>query len=147
MRRLLMTCCVALTLSLGAPALIGTADAKGQKPKGATALCNDGSYSKAHSERGACSSHGGIKTWYGPEAKSVGTAGKAPKSPAAARPRARDEQPPRSSDENAPPVSRPQRAPADAKDATAQCNDGTYSYASQHRGACSNHGGVKTWYK
>ncbi|MBT2187206.1 DUF3761 domain-containing protein [Sphingobium nicotianae] len=31
--------------------------------------------------------------------------------------------------------------------ATAQCNDGTYSQAATHAGACSHHGGVKTWYK
>lgn len=31
--------------------------------------------------------------------------------------------------------------------ATALCNDGTYSYAANHRGACSHHGGVAQWYK
>src|SRR5438270_3471001 len=36
-----------------------------QAPNGATAQCNDGSYSKAKTERGACSSHGGVKTWFG----------------------------------------------------------------------------------
>src|SRR5439155_19074232 len=35
------------------------------RPAGATAQCNDGTYSKAKSEQGACSSHGGVKTWYG----------------------------------------------------------------------------------
>jgi hypothetical protein len=29
--------------------------------------------------------------------------------------------------------------------ATAQCNDGTYSFSESHRGACSYHGGVATW--
>ncbi len=29
---------------------------------------------------------------------------------------------------------------------TALCNDGTYSYASSHKGACSHHGGVKEFY-
>jgi hypothetical protein len=38
--------------------------------------------------------------------------------------------------------------PSDApQDATAKCKDGTYSKAAQHRGACSNHGGVAEWYK
>jgi hypothetical protein len=30
--------------------------------------------------------------------------------------------------------------------ATAQCNDGTYSYAAHHQGACSHHGGVAVFY-
>lgn len=29
---------------------------------------------------------------------------------------------------------------------TAQCRDGTYSYAVNHQGACSHHGGVVVWY-
>jgi len=31
--------------------------------------------------------------------------------------------------------------------ATAKCNDGTYSYAAHHQGACSHHGGVAEFYK
>lgn len=31
--------------------------------------------------------------------------------------------------------------------ATALCNDGTYSYAAHHQGACSHHGGVRLFYK
>jgi hypothetical protein len=31
--------------------------------------------------------------------------------------------------------------------ATAECNDGTYSYSAHHRGTCSHHGGVKRWFK
>lgn len=31
--------------------------------------------------------------------------------------------------------------------ATAVCNDGTYSYAATHQGACSRHGGVAQFYK
>jgi predicted component of type VI protein secretion system len=30
--------------------------------------------------------------------------------------------------------------------ATARCNDGTYSYATHHQGACSSHGGVAEFY-
>jgi uncharacterized protein YraI len=29
--------------------------------------------------------------------------------------------------------------------ATAQCNDGTYSFSQSRRGTCSHHGGVKRW--
>jgi uncharacterized protein DUF3761 len=29
--------------------------------------------------------------------------------------------------------------------ATAQCNDGTYSYSQHHSGTCSSHGGVAVW--
>jgi hypothetical protein len=31
--------------------------------------------------------------------------------------------------------------------ATALCNDGTYSFAADHQGACSHHGGVQVFYK
>ena len=32
-------------------------------PNGATALCNDGSYSFSQSRRGTCSHHGGVRQW------------------------------------------------------------------------------------
>ena len=31
-------------------------------------------------------------------------------------------------------------------DATGQCKDGTYTTAKTHSGACSDHGGVKSWF-
>ena len=31
--------------------------------------------------------------------------------------------------------------------ATAECNDGTYSFSRNHRGTCSHHGGVKRGFK
>jgi hypothetical protein len=34
-------------------------------PPEATALCGDGSWSTADKKKGACSSHGGVKTWFG----------------------------------------------------------------------------------
>lgn len=32
-------------------------------PEGATAICNDGTYSYSQSRRGTCSHHGGVKQW------------------------------------------------------------------------------------
>jgi Protein of unknown function (DUF3761) len=32
-------------------------------PPGATAKCNDGSYSRSHHRPGTCSSRGGVATW------------------------------------------------------------------------------------
>jgi hypothetical protein len=34
-------------------------------PPEATALCKDGSWSTSDGKKGACSRHGGIKTWFG----------------------------------------------------------------------------------
>lgn len=33
-------------------------------PNGATAMCNDGTYSHSAHRSGTCSHHGGVKTWY-----------------------------------------------------------------------------------
>ena len=45
----------------------------------------------------------------------------------------------------APPVTEAPVSPGNG--ATALCNDGTYSYAAHHQGACSHHGGVAVFYK
>jgi hypothetical protein len=37
--------------------------------------------------------------------------------------------------------------PSHPSGATARCNDGTYSYAAHHQGACSHHGGVAVFYR
>jgi hypothetical protein len=59
---------------------------------------------------------------------------------------------PAESTSNLPSVAQPSPQPAPAPvapggGATALCNDGTYSYAAHHQGACSGHGGVKVFYK
>jgi Protein of unknown function (DUF1524)/Protein of unknown function (DUF3761) len=56
---------------------------------------------------------------------------------------------PRAADPPAPqPAPVPAPAPvAPGSGATALCNDGTYSFAAHHQGACSRHGGVKVFYK
>jgi hypothetical protein len=41
------------------------------------------------------------------------------------------------------PQAQPKRLPPAG--ATAECNDGTYSFSSSRRGTCSHHGGVKRW--
>jgi hypothetical protein len=68
-----LTMVVAGFLSLGAQA---------QGPAGSTAVCKDGSYSHAASIKGACSRHGGVKSW-------IGTAQAAPAPAAAPAPVAR----------------------------------------------------------
>ncbi|RKR73468.1 DUF3761 domain-containing protein [Frondihabitans australicus] len=42
-------------------------------------------------------------------------------------------------------VCRPEAAPSPPAGATAQCNDGTYSFSEHRQGTCSGHGGVKRW--
>lgn len=46
-----------------------------------------------------------------------------------------------------PPPSPPPTTLDHPADATARCNDGTYSYAAHHQGACSHHGGVAVFYR
>jgi hypothetical protein len=42
-------------------------------------------------------------------------------------------------------VSSPTYAPSAPAGATAQCNDGTYSFSQHRNGTCSHHGGVAQW--
>jgi Protein of unknown function (DUF3761) len=91
--------------------------------------CKDGTTSKPG--KGACSHHGGVAPATAPPAQ-------------ANQPTAIPGHP------SAPPVAAKEKTPAPSTapaDATALCNDGTYSHAQHHRGACSHHGGVKQWLK
>lgn len=94
-----------------------------QMPAGSTGVCKDGTYTSAKTKSGACSKHGGVKTWLA-ESAAATKAGGAP--------------------EAAPP---PKLATA-AKPAgaTGSCGDGSFTTAANKRGACSKHGGVKEWF-
>ena len=116
-----------------------------------TVLCKDGSQSQAG--RGACSHHGGVVANVPAQATHPGGQVGAPKvvvPPPAPPPL---EQPPRSTRSAPPPAvappppshpaARPAAPPGDHP--TAQCRDGSFSYARHHSGACSRHGGVSRW--
>jgi hypothetical protein len=144
MQRWLSASCVSLTLTFGVP-FFSVAPAAQARPADATAQCKDGTYSKSKTKQGACSTHGGVATWY------------ADQKPAAGAPAANATPPSTPPTTNAP-TSTPApkttgkvattKPPAGTPDnATAKCKDGTYSFAKQHSGACSHHGGVAEWYK
>jgi hypothetical protein len=187
MRRLFLATCIAAAAGLSA-AHLGAQAAKA-KPANATAECTDGTWSTAKSQQGACSGHGGVKTWFGSDSSGKGAKAEAkskaepktkaaPKSesaPAAktttapakdtsttaaktASPAPKKDAAPAATKESAPKaakgsaaksstgaatIARPAGAPADA---TGQCNDGTYTKAQNHQGACSGHDGVKGWF-
>lgn len=44
-------------------------------------------------------------------------------------------------------VRRPVRTSAAPIGASAQCNDGTFSFSQNRRGTCSHHGGVRRWFR
>src|SRR5437868_5143025 len=82
-RRLLSTSLVAGVLALATPLV---AQKPASAPKNATAQCKDSTYSTAKTEQGACSQHGGVKTWWGPLAPAPTPSASKSKSPAAAAP-------------------------------------------------------------
>ena len=161
-RQLFSASCVAGALVLAVPFFSAPLAAQA-RPADATAQCKDGTYSKAKTKKGACSSHGGVTTWFADEkaapASAAGKAAPASSAPAAAAPAAPASAKTTASTKTAattaaaaptkttgkagivtPPAGTPENA-------TAKCKDNTYSFAKQHSGACSRHGGVAEWYK
>ena len=144
-------------------------------PAGASALCNDGTYSSTTTKRGACGHHGGVKRWLetSTAAKPAGRAAAAAKpndatgecgdgtyTTAANRRGACSKHggvkewyasgggAAAEPEEHAAPTKRDTAGSASdgaPSGASAQCNDGSYSHSEHHRGACSHHGGVKQW--
>jgi hypothetical protein len=112
--------------------------------------CKDGTLSKGG--QGACSSHGGIatKSTVKSESKAAASTAKADanvmKSAAKADAKmAKSEAKSAAKDMKADTKTAAKDAKAeekDAKGATAQCKDNTYSHAKNRQGMCSGHGGV-----
>lgn len=116
-----------LALALVAASLLFASSSSAQPaPVGSTAVCGDGSYSHAATEKGACSHHGGVKTWTGNTATAA-----APNKPT----------PPM------PPIPSPTPAPAATTPHPVDmvsCRDGTMAQLPVKQGTCSHHGGVGT---
>lgn len=43
---------------------VGTCKINSKHPKGTTARCKDGTYSRSHKSSGTCAGHKGVKYWY-----------------------------------------------------------------------------------
>ena len=97
-------------------------------PSDAMGRCNDGMFTKASRKSNACASHGGLKIWYSDNNDG---------SPTGAAP-ARV-----SSDSDMAVGEMVSGVPSDA---TAKCNDGTFSKAGRKEAACKQHNGLAKWY-
>jgi hypothetical protein len=98
--------------------------------------CKDGSESKGG--KGACSHHGGVAS---------GDMGGPAAAPPPAAPKSSGAAPSTTQGRAAPASPRPgsSGAPAQSRQPTAKCKDGSMSYSAHHSGACSHHGGVAEW--
>ena len=119
----------------------------------ATVKCTDGTSSKGG--KGACSGHGGI-TAAKAAAKDAKADAKADVKADAKADKMKDKKMDAKADSKMKGAKMEAKADAKAKAApkmdekgdgkpTATCKDGTQSFAKNHSGACSKHGGVKEW--
>jgi len=140
MRRFLTSvlCAAAVTLT---SAQLG-AQATKTKPANATAECTDGSWSTAKTEQGACSNHGGVKTWLGTASTKDTKAKAAPKDTTTTAPTSNAVPAKGTATTSATKTVATTTAPANA---TGTCKDGSYTTAATKAGACSGHGGVAAW--
>jgi hypothetical protein len=130
-----------------ATAAAKTSTKKAETPA-AQVTCTDGTMSKAG--RGACSGHGGVKGSAVPAATAAPTVPAAvpATSPARTRSEAKSAAPTAAAaPKTATKPSSKRGEDDDPTDAIAQCKDGKYSHAANHRGACSKHGGVAKFLK
>jgi hypothetical protein len=85
----LLACCLPVCASGKKTKPVKTAD--GTAPQGATAKCQDGTYSFSASHKGTCSHHGGVDAWI--QQKAPGTSESAAKEATATGTRATTETP------------------------------------------------------
>jgi hypothetical protein len=108
----------------------------------ATVTCKDGA--KSAGGRGACSSHGGVMTAATKaEMKADAKMAKAEKKADAKMARTETKADMKMDKmEKKADMKMAKDDDRDARGATAECKDHTYSHAASHQGACSRHGGV-----
>jgi len=133
----------------GVDAKATAAAKKAEKKEAAQVTCTDGTMSKPG--RGACSKHGGIKG-SAPAAAATAAPSLPAAVPATSPARTRSEAKSQAPTATAAPKTATKASTNRGEDndptgAIAQCKDGMYSHAANHRGACSKHGGVSKFLK
>lgn len=146
-------CAAAIAAVVSAAPLLAQSAKAAKKPANATAECSDGTFSTAKTQSGACSKHGGVKTWFGAPAAAdaKGSAAKGADAKGTAKGSDTKSGDTKSGDTRAKSTAKSAGSEAKATGtppagATGQCSDGSYTRAKTQTGACSNHGGVKTWF-
>lgn len=120
------------------------AAAKSEKKAASAVNCADGTTGTAG--RGACSHHGGIKGAASERSEESTRASARPSEPAESKPsEAREHRASSSRGSSRSAAGSGAKEDNDPTGAIAQCKDGLYSHATNRRGACSRHGGVKQW--